>query len=73
MSKGTEESEFVTIARVIDKVKEVYDLELEKLGVDGAYYPVRITVWLTDENFKPLKKLVEIDERECDSEEVNER
>lgn len=65
-----EKSEFLTLARIVDKVKEAYRKELEKQGVEGACYPIRITVWVTSEaeHFRPVKKLIEIDEREIERE-----
>lgn len=58
------ESEFVMFAKILDKVKKKYHSELEKRNIDAAYYPIVVTIWLADENFKPFKKVIEIDERE---------
>ena len=61
----TEESEFILVSRIIEKLKDEYYKQLEESGWDGAYFPIRITVWEVDtETFKPFKKLVEIDDRE---------
>ena len=69
-----EESEFVTFAKVVDKTKKYYSNLVDKLGLDGAYYPVRITVWEVDSTtFKPLKKLIEMDEREIEGGEEDEK
>lgn len=65
-----EKSEFVIMAEIIDKLKDKYYEKLEKKGYDGAYFPIRITIWETDMEFKPLRKLIEIDEREINQTEV---
>jgi hypothetical protein len=61
--------DFVEISKIIYELKEEFSKRLEKeLGNDPSYYPIRITVWVTNENFVPVKKLVEIDEREIEKE-----
>jgi hypothetical protein len=54
------ESEIIIFAKMIKKMLDVYEKECEKLGIDRAYYPIRITVWATDDNFKPIMKIIEV-------------
>lgn len=54
------ESEIIIFAKIIKKMIDVCEKECEKLGIDRAYYPIRITVWTTDEDFKPIRKLIEV-------------
>jgi hypothetical protein len=59
-----EESEFLIFAKIIDKLKQLYSKECQKEGIEEGYYPIVITVYKADiETFKPIKKIVEIDER----------
>ena len=61
----TEKSEFMTVSEIIEKLKNEYYKQLEKGNWDGAYFPIRITVWEVEtETLKPFKKLAEIDDRE---------
>lgn len=55
-----EESELIVFAKIVKKMLDVYEKECEKLHIERAYYPIRITVWTTDENFKPIRKLIEV-------------
>ena len=59
-----EKSEFLTMAEILERLKKQYHKELGKVNIDSSYYPIRLTVWRADENFIPVRKLVEVDERE---------
>ena len=60
-----EETEFIKIAKVAEKAKEFFYKQLKtEYNLEGAYYPIQLIVWLTNDDFEPIKKLVEIDERE---------
>ena len=61
----TEKSEFIIVSEILEKIKDKYYELLVEKGYDGAYFPIRITIWEAEtETFKPFKKLVEIDDRE---------
>lgn len=62
--KTEEESDFVTFAKIVDKVYNYYSKLVEEEDLDEAYFPIRITVWSTTDNFEPLHVLSERDTRE---------
>ena len=66
--KTETDKEFEQVCKAVWKAKKKFEEVMKKHGHDLAYYPLRITVWETDENFKPFKKINEIDDRELSDE-----
>jgi hypothetical protein len=65
------EKEIVVFGKIVQKMIDVYEKECERMQIESAYYPVRVTIWAVDTvTLKPIRKIIETDTREVSDNET---